>query len=210
MKKFRILVADDHHVVREGARLIIDRDPECEVCAVVSSGREAVEQAALSRPDVVVLDLHMPDMDGFTAVREIKAQNPDVELVIFSGERSEEVITRLFQAGVKSFIPKTDISDMLLNAVKAAANHKPFVTPEIGEILFGARLGTSSGAELTPREREIARLVADGNSNKSIAASLGISPRTAETHRAALMRKLGASSIAEVVRYAIRNGLIQA
>ena len=215
-KIVRILVADDHYVVRAGVRLILSAEPNWEVCGDAKTGREAIELAERCTPDVVVLDYHMPDLDGLTAARELKKRVPSAELVIFSGERSEQVVIDLFEAGVKSFIQKTDIAGSLVAAIRAAAEHRPFFTPEISEIMF-ARLirkphvSSSAGcSSLTARERETVHLLADGKSNKEVAAALGVSVRTAESHRAALLRKLGVSSIAEMVRYAVRNGLIEA
>ena len=215
-KTVRILVADDHYVVREGVRLIISGEPNWEVCGSAKTGREAIELAERCKPDVVVLDYHMPDLDGLTAARELKKRVPSTELVIFSGERSEQVVRDLFEAGVKSFIQKTDIAGSLVAAIQAAAEHRPFFTPEISEIMFARLLrkprvsGSAGCGSLTARERETVHLLADGKSNKEVAAALGISVRTAESHRAALMRKLGVSSIAEMVRFAVRNGIIKA
>ena len=210
MRKLRILLADDHPLLREGTRLFIDREPDCDVCAVASDGREALEQTAEHHPDVVVLDLHMPGTDARSVVLQLKKKHPTVEIVVYSGTRGEEIVDQLFQAGVKSFIRKTDPSELLIAAIRAAGEHKLFVTPAIGELIFRKALAKQSHAELTSRELEIVRLIADGCSNKQIAAQLSISTRTAETHRAAIMRKLEASSTADVVRYAIRSGVIEA
>ena len=210
MKKLRIMVVDDHPALREGAAVIINRDPACEVCAMAASGREAVKQIARQRPAVVVLDLHMPELDGLSVTRLIKKANPDVEVVIYTADRSEGIVEGLFQAGVKSLIRKTDEPELLLRAIKEAAEHRTFFTPQIGEIVLRLATGNRSLTELTPREREVLRLVAQGKSNREIAAELGVATRTAETHRAALMRKLEAPSTAEIVRYAIRTGVIEA
>lgn len=209
MNKIRVLVVDDHPTVREGACLIISREPDCEVCGAVATGREALNETAKCLPDVVVLDLHLPDVGGVTVAREIKKLHPKVELVMFTAEESEAAVTESFQAGVKSFIRKTDLVELLVTAIRAAAEHRPFFTPEIGEILFGRMFGKPSRAQLTPREHEITRLLANGKSSKEMAAALGISTRTVEVHRAAVMRKLNLSSTAEIVRYALRNGIIE-
>lgn len=215
VKNLRILVADDHPVVREGAALMIGNVPGWEVCGLAANGREVIAKALELRPDVIVLDLHMPELDGLGAVRELKKQLPAVELVIFSGMRSEGMVEQLFDAGARSFIGKTEGSELLIGAIRSAAEHKPFFTPEVSEILFARFMGdgtntATKGTQVTTREREIIRHIALGESNKEIARALGISSRTAETHRAAIMRKLGASSTAEIVRYAIRNGIIDA
>ena len=214
-RPLRILIADDHAVVREGARLLIEQVHGWDVCGLASDGPELMRAALELRPDVIVLDLHMPQFDGLEAVRDLKRQLPEVELVVFSGAGSEIVVQQLFDAGAKSFIRKADSAHLLISAIRAAAEHRPFFTPEVSEILFARFMGEggtrpAKGVQLTAREREILRHIAQGGSNKEVAAALGISSRTAETHRAAIMRKLAASSTADIVRYAIRNGIIEA
>ncbi len=210
----RILIADDHVVVREGARILVERQPGWEVCGTAADGREAVAQTLAVRPDVVVLDLHMPDLDGLGVVCAIKKQMPAVEFVIFTAEHGERVVEQLFDAGAKSFIRKADAPHLLIDAISAAAEHKPFFTPEVSGVLFAKFLAggdaKAMGAPLTAREREIVRLLADGRSNKEVADTLGISVRTSETHRAAVMRKLRIDSLAALVRYAIRNRIVEA
>jgi DNA-binding NarL/FixJ family response regulator len=159
----------------------------------------------------------MPELDGLEALREIKRALPNTEVVIFSAYHSEEVIEQLFDAGAKSYIQKSDGSRHLVAAIKSLAEHKPFFTSEISQILFAKFLSGSAGKRqngqehaVTSRERDVVRLLAGGNSNKEVANCLGISIRTAETHRATLMRKLGLESLAALVRYAIRNHIIDA
>ena len=159
----------------------------------------------------------MPELDGLEALREIKHALPNTEVVIFSAYHSEEVIEQLFDAGAKSYIQKSDASRHLVAAIKSLAEHKPFFTSEISQILFAKFLSGSAGKKqsgqkhtVTSRERDVVRLLAGGNSNKQVANCLGISIRTAETHRATLMRKLGLESLAALVRYAIRNHIIDA
>jgi two-component system response regulator NreC len=216
MHPLRILIADDHEVVREGMRTLIEHEPGWEVCGTARNGQEAVDTAKKLKPAVVVLDMTMPELDGLEALRQIKQALPDIEVMIFSAHHSEEVIEQLFDAGAKSYIQKSDAGRYLVAAIKSLAVHKPFFTPEISQILFAKFISVvarkkQSGAEhyLTAREREIVRLLAEGHSNKQIASSLGISIRTAETHRATLMRKLGIDSLAALVRYAIRNNIIE-
>ena len=209
-QRLRILVADDHDVVREGVRLLIEREPGWEVCGVAANGREAIEQAVALQPDVVVLDLRMPELDGLGAVRELKKRAPEAELVIFSGEHSERLIGQLFEAGARSFIRKVDASKLLVQAIQSAAQHKPFFTPEVSAVLFSRFMdGDRESGTLTTREREIIRLIAEGKSNKEAADVLGISIRTTEAHRAAIMRKLQLGSTADLVRYAIRNAMVE-
>ncbi len=217
MKAVRILVADDHEVVREGVRALIERQPDLEVCGFALTGSEAVDLAVKTRPDVVVLDLTMPELDGVEAIRQIRKAAPDTEVVVFSAHRSEDLIEEVFEAGAKSYIEKTDASRDLVAAIRSLAEHKPFFSSPASEALVAKFLvpGTAKGRgqatqKLTGRENEIVRLLARGGSNKEIATTLGISIRTVETHRASLMHKLGVHSLADVVRYAIRHRIIEA
>jgi DNA-binding NarL/FixJ family response regulator len=217
-KKTTVLVADDHEVVREGTRALIMREANFEVCGMARDGREAVEMATKLQPDIVVLDVTMPELDGVEVVRQIRRHSKETRILIFSGVQSEEVIAELFRAGVKSYIRKGDPAQNFLAALHSLAQDKPFFTPGVSNLLFSRFLHDENtttktvAAEetLSSREREILRLVAQGGSNKSVASALGVSTRTVETHRAAIMRKLRAASTAELVRYAIRNGIIEA
>ncbi len=213
----RILVADDHEVMREGVRALLEHEPGWQVCGAATNGREVVETAKKLKPEVIVLDLAMPELGGLEALRQIKRVLPDTEVVIFSAYHAEGMIEQLFDAGAKSYIQKADAGRHLVAAIKSLGEHKAFFTPAISQILFKKFLSASSGKKrngqehaLTEREREVARLLAEGGSNKDVANSLGISIRTAETHRATLMRKLGLDSLAALVRYAIRNSIIEA
>jgi two-component system response regulator NreC len=217
MKALRILIADDHEVVREGARSLIEHEAGWEVCGMASDGRAAVDSAVELKPDIVILDMTMPELSGLEALRQIRQALPATEVLMFSANHSEELVTQVFDAGAKSYIRKADAGRHLVTAIRSLAEHKPFFTPEISEILFARFLSPSAGkkpmatsGKLSTREREIARLIAEGTSNKDVAARLGISVRTAETHRATLMRKLGLDSLAALVRYAIRNRIIEA
>jgi two-component system response regulator NreC len=217
MRPLRILVADDHEVMRNGVQALLEHEPGWQVCGTAINGREAVEMAKKLKPEVVVLDLTMPELDGLAALREIKQALPNTEVLIFSAHHSEEVIEQLFDAGAKSYIQKSDAGRHLVTAIKSLAEHKPFFTPEICKILFAKFLSSSEGKKqngekhtATDRERDVVRLLAQGSSNKEVATSLGISIRTAETHRATVMRKLGLDSVAALVRYAIRNNIIDA
>ena len=217
MSKLRILIADDHEVVREGARALIEHEEGWEVCGVVSNGREAVALAKELKPDIVILDMTMPELSGLEALRQIRRALPKTEILIFSAQIAEEGVAPVFDAGAKSYIRKTDAGRHLVAAIRSLSEHKPYFTPDISEILFARFITDQPGSKrikrngtLTPREREIARLLAQGGSNKETASALGISVRTTETHRATLMRKLGIDSLPELVRYAIRNQIIEA
>src|SRR6266404_7633382 len=212
--KTTVLIADDHEIVREGTRALILREANFEVCGMARDGREAVEMATKLQPDIIVLDVTMPELDGVEVVRQVRRHSRNTRILIFSGLQSETTIAELFRAGVKSYIRKGDPAENLVTALHSLAQDKPFFTPGVSDLLFARFLHDDSttteaaAAEetLSSREREILRLVAQGGSNKSVAAELGVSTRTVETHRAAIMRKLHASSTAELVRYAIRNG----
>lgn len=217
MNPLRILIADDHEVVRDGLRALIEHEPGWEICGTAVTGREAVERAKELKPDIAVLDMTMPELSGLEAVRQIKRALPQTEVLVFSAHRSEDVVAQVFDAGAKSYICKADAGRHLVAAIRSLAEHKPFFTPEVSQILFtkflaadGGRKNGTAEQKLTTREREIVRLLAEGRSNKETASLLGISVRTSETHRASLMRKLGLDSLASLVRYAVRNNIIEA
>jgi DNA-binding NarL/FixJ family response regulator len=169
------------------------------------------------QPDIVVMDMTMPELNGLEATRQIKRRWPDVEVLIFTGIETEELIHQVFEAGARSYIVKTDAQKVLVTALQALAQHKPFFTSYVGEVIFSKYLNGKTATEakpetgrLTEREREIIQLLAEGKSNKEVATMLGISVKTAETHRAAIMRKLDLPTFSDLVRYAIRNQIIQA
>jgi two-component system response regulator NreC len=214
----RILIADDHDVMREGTRAVIERQPGWEVCGTASTGREAVSKAAELEPDIVIMDMTMPELNGLDAAVQIKRRLPSAEILIFTGHSTEQLIREVFNAGVKSFINKAEAHTYLVDAIKSLSRHKPFFTDNVSEVLFSSMLNRSEGnqatsepgQQLSPREREIVQLLAEGKSNKEVAETLGISVRTAETHRASVLRKLNLDSVASLVRYAIRNKIIEA
>jgi two-component system, NarL family, response regulator NreC len=218
MNPLRILIADDHEVVREGVRLLLEREPGWQVCGIAKTGCDAVKQTRTLRPDIVVLDMGMPNLDGLEAARQIKRILPETELLIFTARETDELIREVFEAGVKGYILKSEAGTHLVEAINALAQHKPFFTSKVAEVLFqrfskrsaSKQVVAQDGERLTGRERQIVRLLAQGMSNKEVADSLGISVRTAETHRASIMRKPGVGSFAGLVRYAIRNGIIDA
>lgn len=205
-----ILIADDHEVVRRGVRLMLERIPGWSICAEASTGREAVALAKELRPSVVVLDLHMPELNGLEATRQIKRASKETEVLIFSGSDDEQVIRDVYAANARSYILKTDISTHLVAAITALAEHRSYFTPFASEVVFAkfTEKGSAPPPAITPREREIVQLLAEGKSNKDLGALLGISVKTVETHRAAIMRKMGFDSFADLVRYAIHEKLV--
>ncbi|HET6406916.1 MAG TPA: response regulator transcription factor [Chthoniobacteraceae bacterium] len=218
-QKTRVLLADDHMVMRRGLRAIIETMEGWEVCAEVESGREAVQAVERLRPEIAVLDMTMPELNGLEATRQIKKIAPETEVLIFTGHETEELVHQVFEAGARSYILKTDGKAQLEAALRSLAEHKPYFTTQIGEILFSKLLNKKKGiandesatvGRLTDREREIVQLLVEGKSNKEVADVLGISVKTTETHRAAIMRKLQLKAFSELVRYAIRNHIISA
>jgi two-component system, NarL family, response regulator NreC len=213
-KKLRILLADDHEVVRAGARMLIEKETEWEVCGEAADGRKAVALAETLIPDIIVLDIGMPELNGLEAARKIRRALPNTEVLIFTGEENDQLIHEVFAAGARSYILKSDIGQHLVEAIRALSHHKPYFTKRISEVIFARYIDGSSGAGkdktegLTPREREIVQLLAEGKSNKQTAGILGISIKTVETHRAGAMHRLRLDSFADLVRYAIRNKII--
>jgi DNA-binding NarL/FixJ family response regulator len=212
----RILLADDHDVVRAGLREMLNSHEGWEVCGEASNGRKAVELALRLRPDVAVLDLTMPELNGLEATRQIRKELPQTEVLIFTLHESEEVIREVLAAGARGYVLKSDAGRYLLTAVEALSHHKPFFTAAVSQALLDAYLNSSAKQGegravglLTDREREIVQMLAEGNGNKEVATALSISVKTVETHRATIMRKLGINSIVELVHYAIRNHLVE-
>jgi len=208
-----ILIADDHEVARRGVRAILESQPGWVVCGEASTGRDAIEQARQLRPDVVILDIGMPELNGLDAARRIRKEVPHAEVLILTMHDSEQVIREVLDAGARGYVLKSDAGRDLVAAVEALRIHKPFFSSRVNELVLTRYLqGDSAGAPprspLTPREREVMQLLAEGNSNKVVATILGISIKTAETHRTNILRKLDLHSMSEVVRYAIRNNLI--
>jgi DNA-binding NarL/FixJ family response regulator len=210
----RILVADDHEVVRKGVRRLLQARPGWEVCGEASNGEEAVTAAELLHPDVVILDVTMPNLDGIGAVREIRARLPRTEVLVYTMHETEELLADALAGGAQSYVLKTDPSRLLLAAVEALARHMPFVSPSMSDAV--ARASARRGARgarallLTGREREVVRLLAHGRPNRQVASALGISVKTVESHRANVMKKLELRSIVDLVRYAVRNRLVEA
>lgn len=217
MKQIRVLIADDHELIRNGVRQLLEKEPDFIVCGEASNGREAVDLSEQLKPDVVVLDITMPELNGLDALPRIKRVAPETEILIFSSQESERLVHQLLKSGARGYLLKTGVSRHLVSAVRALAAHNPFFSSKISQIVFESYLNGGvptddqlSGDPLTAREREIVQLLAEGRNNKDVAANLGISVKTAETHRANIMRKLELDSFSELVRYAIRNNIIEA
>jgi len=217
VKTLRILLADDHKVVRQGTRALLSTVPEWEIVGEADNGRDAVSLTSELKPDIVILDIGMPELNGLDATRQIKKKLPDTEVLIFTGQETEELVHDVFDSGARSYIMKTDAADHLIDALKALSEHKHFFTSRISEIVFARYIqgkktveGAPEKSRITDREREIVQLLAEGKSSKEIATILGISVRTVETHRAAIMKKLGLKSFSELIRYAVRNKIIEA
>jgi DNA-binding NarL/FixJ family response regulator len=215
MHPLRILIADDHSVVRAGLRALLESRHDWEVVAEASDGREAVDKATKLKPDVAVLDIGMPLLNGVETTRRIRAASPSTEILILTMHESDDLVNQVVQAGARGYILKDEADRVLLAAVDAARHHKPYfstrIVPTRHDDLPTAPSATSkpTRARLTPREREILQLLAEGKSNKEVANLLGISVNTAEAHRANIMLKLNLHSLAELVHYAIRNQIIK-
>jgi DNA-binding NarL/FixJ family response regulator len=212
-KQIKVLLADDHDVVRAGVRTLVEAQG-WQVSAEASSGKEAVKLASDVPIDVAVLDLEMGELDGVTVVRQIRKHEPKVEVVIFTMHDNEYLIREVLSAGARAFVLKSEGGRKLIQAIQSAADHMPFFAARASEALLrnlvASRGDDHSESALTYREREIVQLVAGGSSNKEVAETLGISVKTVETHRAKIMRKLGLSSIVQLVRFAVRQNFIKA
>ena len=217
-KKLRILVADDHELVRRGIRGQLHARRGWIIVGEATNGREAVEKASKLRPDVAIVDISMPDLDGLQATRQIREATPNTEVVVLTMHESDQMVRRVLEAGARGYVLKSDLAAHLVKAVKDVSLGKLFLTPKVSEMVLKGFLKTADKhdlkehlqARLTPREGEIIRLLALGKSNKEISSELGITIRTAETHRAKIMLKLGMHSLAEVIHYAIRHKLMSA
>jgi DNA-binding NarL/FixJ family response regulator len=217
MKALRILIADDHDLMRRGVKALLQSHAGWEIVGEAHTGREAVSKAEELKPDVVILDISMPDLNGVDAAKRIRKASPDTEVLILSVHYSDQLIRDILEAGVRGYIVKSDSDRDLVIAVETLANHKPFFTPRATEVMLTnfnegktkADLPETMRDRLTSREREIVQLLAEGKSSKEVASSLNISVKTAETHRANIMRKLQLHTVSELVRYAVRNQIIE-
>ena len=211
----RILIADDHAVVRRGIRALLESQPEWQVCAEAKDGCEAVRKVRAHQPEVVILDVVMPGLNGPEALRQIRKASPSTAVVIFTMHDSEELAAELLRAGACGYLLKSEVDEDLIAAVKAAIKHRPYLSATIGtmvlrDYLAPGALPRSTDPRLTPREHEILQLAAEGETAKGIASTLGIATETARTHRKNLMQKLGLHSTAALVHYAVRNRIVPA
>jgi DNA-binding NarL/FixJ family response regulator len=211
VKTVRILIADDHELFRRGVAAELAQVPGWQVAAEAANGRDAVALAAELKPDVVVLDLTMPELNGLEAARQIIAAAPSARILILTAHESEQLVREVLRAGAQGYVLKSDAGRTLVAALHALLDGRPFFTSNVARMVLdgylrGEQAGTLHG--LSAREREIVQLLAEGSSNKDVARTLKISTKTAETHRSNIMRKMGFGSLAELVRYAVRNQII--
>ena len=214
MSALRILVADDHEIVRRGICGLLKSHAGWDVCAEVADGREAVESAKQLDSDIVILDIGMPNVNGLTAARQILQNDPQQKILILTITDSEQIVREVLQAGAHGFVLKSDAARDLLTAVEALENNRTFFTRRVSEMILEGYLNGEAQKELTgpsvsPREREIVQLLAEGKSTKEAAFILELSIKTVETHRSNVMRKLGIHSVSELVLYAVRNNIVQ-
>jgi DNA-binding NarL/FixJ family response regulator len=216
LNNLRILIADDHEIVRRGLKAVLSSRPGWIVCAEASNGREAVSLAAQQRPDIVVMDIAMPRLNGLDATRQIRKELPKTQVLILSLHYSDQLLREIVDAGARAYLSKSDASTELLTAVEALTDNRSFFKAGADKILIDGLCNLPSAAQaplihksLSDREREVVQLVAEGKTSKEVAATLGISVKTAETHRANILRKLEMHSLSELVRYAIKHHMIE-
>jgi DNA-binding NarL/FixJ family response regulator len=207
--KTRVLLVDDHAIVRRGLRALFASHAHLTIVGEAAGGREAVDMVQKTRPDIIVMDLMLPDIPGAAAIEEILRLGTGVQVVVLTAQVLEEVGLAALEAGARGFVLKTDKPEDIVHAIECAIRNEPYITPSISSALLTQQLGMAnrSVVKLTPRERAVLRLLVQGKATKEIAHELGIGAKTVESHRANLMRKLSARSIAELVRLAIKRGL---
>lgn len=217
MNALRIVVVDDHSVVRRGVRALLESQPGWEVLAEATTGREAVDVVKRLQPDVVIMDLSLPELNGLDATRQILKESPRTEVLVLTMHHSEELVRDVLRAGARGYVLKSDADASLISAVESLLQHKPFLTPKVTEFVLDdylrredQDLAVLPHTAVTSREREIIQLLAEGKSNKETASILGVSAKTIEAHRANLMRKLHLRSLSDLVRYAVRNHIVEA
>jgi len=218
VKTLRILLVDDHELVRRGARAVLHSRHGWRVVGEAANGREAVEKAIALKPDVAVVDISIPEPDGIEVTRRIREAVPATKVLVLTMHESEQMVQRALEAGAHGYILKSDLTECLVKAVKGVSEGQRFLTPKVSEIVLEGLLkkesqhqpGERIDVRATPRETEIISLLAEGKTNKEIAALLGITVRTVETHRSKIMHKLGLHSLVELIHYAMRHGIATA
>lgn len=216
MNMLRILVADDHDIVRRGLVSLIQSHPDWEVCGEADNGRQAVELARQLRPAIVILDIGMPTLNGLEATRQILRDSPETRVLILTITDTDQAVRAVLDAGARGFLLKSDTARDLVSAIEALQNNKTFFTARVADLVLSGYRGMDGtpkrdrqSPNLTSREYEVVQLLAEGKSTKEVASHLDLSVKTAATHRSNAMRKLGLHSISELVLYAVRNGIIQ-
>ncbi len=214
----RILIADDHEVARRGIRSLLESHAGWEVCGEAKDGRETVELAAIMKPDLILLDIGMPNLNGLEAARQILAASPEAAILILTMHDTDHVVREVLRAGARGFLLKSDAGRDLVTAVEALQRQRTFFTTRVSQMVLEGYLGREKAESergaisddvLTSREREVIQLLAEGKTSKEVASALNLSVKTAETHRTNLMRKLDLHSVADLTRYAVRNGIVQ-
>jgi len=213
----RILLVDDHAVVRSGLRMLLENEQDVEIVGEAENAAEAMQAAMLLKPNVILMDIGLPDMSGIEATREIKKKISDVAIVALTIHEDEEYFFKMLEAGASGYVPKRAAPDELLTAIRAAANGQVYLYPSLAKLLVrdfltggGKPTNQQTASELTDREQEVLTYLAEGANNEEIATALVISPKTVARHRENIMRKLNLHSRADLVRYAIRKGIIKA
>jgi DNA-binding NarL/FixJ family response regulator len=217
VESLRILIADDHQLFRDGVRVLLQSHAGWEICGEARTGREAVAKAIELRPDIIILDISMPDLNGVDAARRIRIASENIEILILSMHYSDQLIREIVDSGARGYVLKSDPDHDLVVAVETLARHKPFFTSQAAEVIKSecdagervTKIPKLVGNRVTSREREIIQLIAEGNRNNEIACSLGISFKTVQAHRSNVMRKLEMHNISQLVRYAVRNQIIE-
>jgi DNA-binding NarL/FixJ family response regulator len=216
MSNVRILIADDHELIRRGLVASLAERPDWTIVAEAADGRQACELAALHVPDIAVLDLTMPELNGLDVTRHLRASTPKTRILIVTAHESEQLIREVLDAGAMGYVLKSDAGRVLVQAIEALLDERPFFTSKVARfVLDGYLRSTEESASpatvaLSPRERHIVQLLAEGSNNKEVARTLQLSVKTVETHRSNIMRKMEFGSLADLVRYAIRNKIVDA
>ena len=208
----RVMVVDDHLVVRRGIISLINEDPSFVVCGEADDGHQALVLAKAIKPDIVILDVSMPRIGGIDVAIQLRKILPDVEILFLTMHDNERIVADALRAGARAYVLKSECDNKLIEALRALARHQPYFAASVSETLLESYLNAHANCDpmqLTPRERQIVKLVAEGNSNKMIASILNVSVKTVETHRSSAMRKVGAKSSADLALYAARNRLVQ-